>query len=102
MTISRFRPNYESSSPYYLTPMIGKYLTYYIHRPIRPHPQDREFEIIGERYVNRPDLLATDIYNDPDLWWVIPVRNGLEDPIFDLSLGLRLVIPTEAYIRSIL
>ena len=96
-----YSPNYLPESPYALTPLVGRYMTYYGHRQIAPHPMDRLAVIDYERYVHRPDLLALDIYQTEDLFWVIPVRNGLQDLIFDLEMGTEIIIPDPAYVRSI-
>jgi len=100
--MATFRPSYENTSPYGATNIVGRYLTYYIHRRIAPHEADRWITIGFERYVHAPDLLALDFYGSEDLWWVIPVRNGLQDPVFDLQMEKDLIIPDPAYVRSII
>ena len=102
MTVPGYTPRYDAQSPYKLTPLAARYLTYYVHRAIRPNPTDKVFQITDQRYVNRPDLLAFDIYGDADLFWVIPVRNGMEDPIFDLKLNTIVYIPDTSVIRAII
>lgn len=98
-----FEPDYSRESPYALTPIVGKFLAYYTHRPVRPHPLDRVITLTDQRYHQRPDLLSTDMYGSPDLYWVIPLRNGLEDPIFDLVVGPRerYVIPHPNFVRTL-
>lgn len=102
MTVAGFTPRYDSESPYKLSQLTDKYLLYYVHRSVRPNQSDRLFKITNERYVNRPDLLASDLYGDPDLFWIVPVRNGLQDPIFDLKIGTVLYIPDPTLVRSLL
>lgn len=97
-----FEPNYSPESPYFPTPIVGRFMAYYIHRPVPPHRLDSTIKITDGRYVHRPDLLATDLYNDPDLFWVIPVRNGLQDPVFDLELGKTLIAPDPVFVRSLI
>ncbi len=97
-----FQPSYPPESPYNLTRVVGKYLTYYVHRPVRPDPRDRVTILDNERYVYRPDLLAFDLYGNEGLWWVIPVRNGFQDPIFDLTFGRDLIIPDATQVRRLL
>lgn len=97
-----YSPNYRPESPYALTSLVGRYMTYYVHRRVAPHPMDRLAIIDYERYVHRPDLLSLDIYGTEDLWWIIPVRNGLQDPIFDLEMGTEIIIPDSAYVRSLI
>lgn len=96
-----YKPSYTSSSPYNLSGITGKYLTYYVHRSVAQHPLDRVTILNNERYVNRPDLLARDLYGNEDLFWVIPVRNGLQDPVFDFIFGRALLIPDPSYVSTL-
>ena len=97
-----YTPRYSTSSPYSATNIVGRYMTYYVHRRIPPHELDRFVRIKFERYVHRPDLLALDLYGDDNLWWVIPVRNGLQDPVFDIEMGSLLIVPDPSHVRSII
>lgn len=97
-----YTPNYRPESPYAATPIVGRYLTYYVHRRIAPHPMDRLGIIDYERYVHRPDNLGLDLYGSEDLWWIIPVRNGFQDLIFDLEMGTEIIMPDPAYVQSII
>lgn len=97
-----YQPEYPSESPYNLTRIVSKYLTYYVHRPILPDPSDRVSILNNERYVWRPDLLATDLYGSELLWWVIPVRNGFQDPIFDLTLNRDIIIVDPSRVRNLI
>ncbi len=76
-------------------------MTYYIHRTVQPHHLDKISELNNYRYVHHPDNLAFDLYGSADLFWVIPVRNGLQDPVFDLEYGTLLIIPDPSYVRSL-
>lgn len=102
MPSPNFAPEYKVESPYRLTPIVGNFLTYYIHRSIEPQDDDLEATMDQQVYVGRPDLLAYDVYNDADLWWVFGVRNGWEDPVHDLKLGIQVFIPPLNYLREIL
>jgi len=97
-----YSPKYNSESPYHFTNITGKYMTYYVHRSVFPHPFDKFTILNNERYVARPDLLAVDLYGNEDLFWVIPLRNGLQDPIFDLTLGRALIIPDSSYVSTLI
>ncbi len=97
-----YQPLYPPESPYNLTKIAGKYLTYYTHRQIPPDFTDRVTTLNNGRYVFRPDLLAFDIYGDENLWWVIPVRNGFQDPVFDLSFNRDLIIPDPERVRRLI
>jgi hypothetical protein len=79
-------------SPYGATKVIGRFMGYYVHRKIPAHRNDVVRSIVSQ-WVSRPDLMALDIYGDPDLWIAIPTRNALEDPCYDLTLGRELVVP---------
>lgn len=96
-----FTPRYEPESPYAFTTIIGRFMTYYVHRTVPPHPLDTVVRIVDQKYVNRPDLLAFDLYGDPDLFWVLAVRNGLQDPVFDFKLGELYVIPHPSHVRDV-
>ena len=97
-----YTPAYAKESPYFFTKIINKFLTYYIHRTIPPHRLDSIIVINNGRYVNRPDLLARDLYGDEDLFWVIPLRNGLQDPVFDLKLGEAFVVPHPIFVQELI
>lgn len=88
--------NYPSSSPYYVTPIVNNvYLDIMTNRPIFSDPTDVYWEITAI-YNLRPDLLASDLYNDSRLWWVFAQRNpnALKDPLFDFVQGTSIYIPT--------
>ena len=88
--------NYTNSSPYYLTPVVNNvYLDIMTNRPIFSDPTDVYWEITAI-YNLRPDLLASDLYNDSRLWWVFAQRNPntLKDPLFDFVQGTNIYIPT--------
>lgn len=52
------------------------------------------FTALSQRYVDRWDLLAYDLYGDARLWWVIPEVNAVIDPSLGPSLGQTVRIPT--------
>lgn len=102
MPVQGYNPFYTASSPYRVTPITQNFMAYYVHRRIVPQENDILATMDQHVYVGRPDLLASDVYDDPDLWWVFGVRNGWEDPIHDLKLGIQVYIPQINYLRSIL
>jgi hypothetical protein len=55
-------------------------------------------------YKWRPDLLAYDLYDDVNLWWIFSMRNPniLKDPVFDMLPGIQIYIPQQTNIVSIL
>lgn len=89
MTVS-----YSKSSPYFKTRIINNYLDFIEFRNIPIQDNDSLFEI-SSTYNYRPDLLAYDLYNDVNLWWVFSVRNKniIKDPIFDFTAGTKIYIP---------
>lgn len=102
MPVSGYTPVYKIESPFRSTPVVGNFMAYYIHRRIDPQDNDIQATLDNQRYVERPDLLAFDLYQDSDLWWVFGVRNGFEDPVYDLQLGVEMYIPRPEYLRAII
>ena len=51
---------------------------------------------ISNKYNNRPDLLANELYGNSKLWWVFAEFNPdtLNDPIVDFVAGLKIKVPT--------
>ena len=87
---------YSRSSPYYATDTFGKFLDVMINRPITPKASDVLYKI-DKVYEHRPDLLAGDLYENPQLWWVFAQRNPntIQDPIWDFKAGQNIYIPTK-------
>lgn len=102
MPVRNYVPSYTPASPFGLTPVVNSFMAYYIHRSIDPQDDDAEIVMDNQTYVNRPDLLAQDLYGDPDLWWVFGVRNGWKDPVYDLKYGITMHLSSGRYIRGIL
>lgn len=48
---------------------------------------------LTQEFLQRPDLLSSQYYGTPDLWWVILEFNGISDPLFGLKLGQVIRIP---------
>lgn len=94
---------YTQDSPYAATDMYGNYLDVMTYRVI-PHNDDDVIFTISMTYKNRPDLLANDLYGNSNLWWVFAARNPntLQDPVFDFIPGLRIYIPKQDVLESVL
>ena len=95
---------YKKTSLYGATPVkVNGTLDILNYRPM-PFLTDDVVYTIKPQYNYRPDLLASDLYNDTDLWWVFKSRNPtiLEDPIFDFVAGVRIYIPNIDNIRAII
>jgi len=85
---------YSKTSPYFETDQTNGYLDVMKSRDFPFNVDDVVFEIT-KTYEYRPDLLAFDIYEDVNLWWVFSVRNSsiIKDPIFDFTAGIKIYIP---------
>lgn len=94
---------YSKSSPYYGTPSWGPFLDIWRSKNIAPAPTDAVYEI-DPAYNLRPDLLAYDMYQDTNLWWVFAIRNPdvLTDPLVSFKTGVVIYVPTKATLQSAL
>ncbi len=99
--IPKYTPNYDNHSLYRFTPFNGRFMDIYVHRRIDPHPLDTVEVITLEKYHHRPDNFAFDYYGDPDLFWIVPVRNGFENLLFDFKKGRRIYIPAPSYVAEL-
>lgn len=96
--------SYTQSSPYYLTPTYkNQYLDFMTNRPIPMNSEDSLWEITPTYHL-RPDLLAYDLYEDGNLWWVFAQRNPnkLMDPLFDFVAGTSIYIPQLPVLKTAL
>ena len=87
-------PTYRATSSYLETPLKDFYLDVMVNRDIPKDDSDVIFQIT-ETYSMRPDLLAYDLYDDADLWWVFASRNPnvLVNPLLDFKTGTSIYIP---------
>ena len=94
---------YTSTSPYYDTPYAQFYLDIMTNRVIPKELDDQLFQI-NETYQYRPDMLAFDLYDLPDLWWVFYQRNPntLTAPPWDFVAGETIYLPKITTLRSVL
>jgi len=95
---------YSKTSLYGTTGITGRgYLGILNYRPMPANIDDVVYTI-QPQYNYRPDLLASDLYNDPNLWWVFKSRNPnvLDDPVFDFVAGITIYIPDVDNIRNII
>jgi hypothetical protein len=92
---------YSQKSPYYSTELTKGYLDVANFRNLPNQPDDIEFELTS-KYENRPDLLAYDLYDDSDYWWVFAVRNKdtIKDPIYDMVPGVKIFLPKLSVIKA--
>ena len=71
--------------------------------PTIPKSVDDDIYIIDSRYHERPDLLASKLYETSELWWVFATRNPdiIVDPIRDFKTGVTIALPSaESVIRA--
>jgi hypothetical protein len=87
---------YSKASPYYGTKSFNNFLDIWEPRTITKDPADTVF-VVESIYQYRPDLLASDLYGDPSLWWVFAARNPntIKDPIFDMKPGVAIFLPNK-------
>ena len=95
--------NYKQNSPYYSTQYSQYFLDVMNNRPIPKLPDDQYFRI-NATYQYRPDLLAFDLYDDSNLWWVFYQRNPntINKPPLDFTSGTQIYIPNIDTLRSVL
>ena len=95
--------NFNKASPYFLTPIVNGYLDVMTLRDIPSEVDDILFEVTST-YENRPDLLAYDLYENENLWWVFAMRNKkiLKDPVYDLVAGVKIYLPKLSTLQRIL
>jgi hypothetical protein len=87
--------SYSTTSPYFSTPLFEKkFLDIMNYRSVPKLPDDILAEI-SVTYNLRPDLMASDLYGDSNLWWVFAVRNPntLMDPLWDFTAGKYIYLP---------
>lgn len=91
---------YSKTSPYYTTLSFPNYLDVMTHRDFEFQTDDVSYSLTKD-YEYRPDILAFDLYNDVNLWWVFAVRNKnvIKDPVFDFKAGLRIYLPKLSILR---
>ena len=96
---------YATTSPYYGTPTFGsgQFLDLWSGKTIPTDTSDALYQI-DPPYNLRPDLLAYDIYQDANLWWVFAVRNPdvLLDPVFSFVAPNVIYVPTKAVVQKAL
>jgi hypothetical protein len=88
---------YRPDSNYRITPIVNnKYLDIYTSPIINTSDFETTNIIIENKFNNRPDLLAYNLYGNSKLWWVFAEFNPdtLIDPIIDFVGGMKITVPT--------
>ncbi len=94
---------YNSTSAYFTTPYSQFFLDVMVNRPIPKETDDTLFKI-NQTYQYRPDLLAFDLYDKAELWWVFYQRNPntLVAPPWDFAAGTEIYLPKITTLRTTL
>ena len=94
---------YSSVSPYFVTPYSQFFLDSMVDRPIPKETDDQLFRI-NQTYQYRPDLLAYDLYDQSQLWWVFYQRNPntLTAPPWDFAAGTEIYLPKITTLQTVL
>ena len=96
---------YRPDSNYRITPIVNnKYLDIYTSPIINTSDFETTNIIIENKFNNRPDLLAYNLYGNSKLWWVFAMRNPniIKDPIFDLYTGQIIMVSSPQRIKTLL
>lgn len=95
--------SYNQTSPYYTTRYSQYFLDVMVNRPI-PKLVDDQYFTINATYQYRPDLLAHDLYDNGNLWWVFYQRNPntLMAPPLDFKSGTQIYLPKITTLKSAL
>ena len=94
---------YNATSPYFNTGYSQFYLDTMVNRPIPKYNDDLLIEI-NQTYQYRPDLLAYDLYQSSQLWWVFYQRNPntLTAPPLGFRAGVQINLPKITTLRTAL
>jgi hypothetical protein len=95
--------SFNKSGPYARTEIVNGYLDIINFIDIPAQDNDIQFTITS-LYMHRPDLLAYDVYQDSQLWWVFAARNKdvIKDSIYDFVPGQIIYLPKLTTIKSAL
>jgi hypothetical protein len=94
---------YGATSPYYTTGYSQFFLDVMVNRSIPRLTDDLSF-VINQTYQYRPDLLAFDLYQNANLWWVFYQRNpnSLTAPPLDFVAGKKIFLPKLSTLQDVL
>ena len=93
--------NYKQTSVYANTPINDVALGVFDPPEINITGNEKTI-VLDRKYQYRPDLLSTNLYGTPRLWWVFKMLNSdkLNDPIWDFKTGIELLVPIKAELGS--
>jgi len=94
--------SYKRTSHLRQTSIRNGYAALYEPPLVPDFTQTEEFTIT-QQYVNRPDMLAYELYGESDFWWVFPLynKNLIVDPINDFTLNKVILVPTRSFVAGI-
>lgn len=94
--------SYKKTSHLKATPISNGYADLYVP-PLVPDLDRTEQFTISQKYVQRPDLLAYDLYGEARLWWLFAIynKNDIVDPINDFTLNKVILVPKRDAITGI-
>lgn len=75
------------------TQILEKRLGWWERKIIPKRDDDLKF-VITDKYVGRPDLISYDVYQTPDLMWLVLQYNNILDPTLEIVEGKELTLPT--------
>ena len=88
-----------SATPIY---NVGGTVTFGLLRPaILPDSTDQSFTVTQQN-ANNLQAVATTLYGNPQLWWVIAELNSMVDPLTESPAGTVLRVATQERVNSIL
>lgn len=95
--------DYKASSPYADTQQTSWFLSNLTYRQI-PRDGTDKLKVLENKYENRPDLLSYDLYGTPNFWWIFMIvnPNQIKDPIYDMTAGMAIYVPTRDRLISVL
>jgi hypothetical protein len=67
-----------------------------------PVSDDDETITVDQKYLGRLDLVALDVYQDVNLWWIIALANDIVLIPTHMRLGMQLRIPSNATVSAYL
>lgn len=80
-----------SNSFYDETEKKQKYGIAFYEKPTES--SDDVFYVVQKEEEFRPDLLSEKFYGNPFYDWLICIGNGIKDPLKELTVGKRIIIP---------
>jgi len=95
---------YKSNSNYSRTTQNKKFLNYYVPPLNTSTLQPDSSIVLRAKHHKRPDILSSELYGTPRLWWVFRYYNvnSLRDPVNDFVSGLEISYPNKATIEGLI